>query len=312
MTRLRGDKTTWPRGPAGSWGDIEIICCGCGYSEEWGKGPRTRRPGRLLRCALCRSRAVRLEWLEWQPPGRGPKNKPIVIYSHNPDGAAKEVAGAPAAHGITKFVWSLMGQDAGQPLNEIIIRKEAERRTGQTFWWGLGTGLGARVESAAISNGGTLPALFSALGNQKQAPNQKTYVWNGWRSVRKGRYRTYSHGSIPEHALVLGGNPDRAYYGLVCRCDTELVLGDHGPFDPTQCLTVAKGVPPGRSQRAALLTGQVKHPHGRYTIAFIAGLVEPWFVRLTHPRELTAAKLARVRQYKPGDDWLALIKSLRD
>jgi hypothetical protein len=213
---------------------------------------------------------------------------------------------------MTKFVWSLMGQDAGQPLDQIIIRKEAERRTGGGFWWGFGTSLGPRVEREAILNGGTLPALFSALSNQEQAPNQNTYVWNGWRSVRKGRDRTYSHGSIPKHALVLGGNPDRPYYGLVCRCDTQLVRGDHGPFDPAQCLTLAKGVPPGRSQRAALLTGQIKHPHGPYRIAFIASLVEPWFVRLTNPRVLTAAELARVRQYKPGDDWLALIKSLRD
>lgn len=300
MTRLRRDRTTW--------GDIEAICCDCGYSEELGKGPSTARPPRL-RCSLCRSRAVRVEW---QLAGPGPKNKPIVIYSPKPGSAAKEVAAAHVAHGMTKFIWSLMGQDAGQSLDEIIIRKEAERGTGQTFWWGLGTGLGARVESAAISNGGTLPALFSALGNQKQTSNQKTYVWNGWRSVRKGRYRTYSHGSIPEHALVLGGSPDRAYYGLVCRCDTELVLGDHGPFDPAQCRTVAKGVAPGRSQRAALLTGHVKHPHGPYSITFIAHLVEPWFVRLTHPKALSAAEVARVRQYKRGDDWLGLVKSLRD
>jgi len=204
----------------------------------------------------------------------------------------------------------LMGQDV-QPLEEIIIRKEAERRTAGEFWWGFGTSLGPRVESEAILNRGTLPALFSALSNQKHPPNQNTYVWNGWRSVRKGGYRTYSHGSIPNHVLVLGGNVDRGYYGLVCRCDTELDLGDHGPFDPAQCRTVAKGLPPGRSQRAALLTGQLKHPHGPYRIAFIASLVEPWFVRLTNPRLLTAAELARVRQYKPGDDWLGLVESLR-
>jgi len=206
----------------------------------------------------------------------------------------------------TPFVWSLMGPDAGQPLSEIIIRKEAERRIGGEFWWGGGTPLGDRVESVAILNGGTLPALFSALGNQKQAPNQNTYVWNGWHSIRKGR-----HGSIPRHVLVLGGNPGRPYYALVCRCDTELVLGDHGPFDPAQCRTLANGVPPGVSQRAALLKGQVKHPHGPRRIALNAHLVLPWFVRLTQPRLLTAAELARVRQYKPGDDWLDLVKSLR-
>jgi hypothetical protein len=212
----------------------------------------------------------------------------------------------------TPFVWSLMGQDAGQTLDEIIIRKEAERRTGGTYWWGGGTPLGPRVESEAILNGGTLRALFSALGNQKRAANQSTYLWDGWRSIRKGPHGTHSHGRIPKHVLVLGGNPDRPYYALVCRCDTELVLGDQGPFDPAQCLTIANGVPPGASQRAALLRGQVNHTHGRYRIAFSAYLVAPWFVRLTQARVLTAAELARVRQYKRGDDWLGLVKSLRD
>jgi hypothetical protein len=171
--------------------------------------------------------------------------------------------------------------------------------------------LGDRVESVAILNGRTLPALFSPLAKQKQAPNQTIYVWNGWRPIRKGHGSIPKH-VIPKHALVLGGNPDRPYYALVCRCDTELVLGNHGPFDPAQCLTLANGVPPGASQRAALLKGQFPHPHGPYRIAFIADLVGPWFVRLTDPRALTPAELDRVRQYKPGDDWLGLVKSLRD
>src|SRR5260221_4499466 len=49
------------------------------------------------------------------------------------------------------------------------------------------------------------------------------------------------------------------------------------------------GVPPGASQRAALLKGQVKHPHGPYRIAFNAHLVGPWLVRLTQARVLTPA-----------------------
>jgi hypothetical protein len=66
--------TTWPRGPAGSWGDIEVICCDCGYAEERGKGPSTRRVSpRLLRCMMCGSRAVRVEW---QAPGGGPRKSP--------------------------------------------------------------------------------------------------------------------------------------------------------------------------------------------------------------------------------------------
>jgi len=143
------------------------------------------------------------------------------------------------------LVWSLMGPDAGQPLCKIIIRKNAEWKTGGEVWWGGGTPLGARVESEAISNGGTLPAVFSPLRNQNQALDSNTYVWNRWESILTG-----VQGDIPPHVLVLGGNPDRPYYAQVFRCDTELVLGNHGRFDPAQCLTLANGVPPGVSQRA--------------------------------------------------------------
>jgi hypothetical protein len=237
----------------------------------------------------------------------------MILLPDLPTSHAEPQAMVKAMH-AKPFVWSKMGQDAGQPLDEIIIRKEAERRTGDEFWWGLGTPLGPRVESEAISNGRTLPVLFSELnlGKQEQAPNQNTYVWNGWRSIpKKGRHDSVPKHVMPKHVLVLGGNPDTPYYALVCRCDTELVLADRGPFDPAQCLTLANRRPPGVSQRSALLEGQVKHPHGPYRIAFSAHLVVPWFVRLTDPRVLTAAELARVRQYKTGDDWLSLVKSLR-
>jgi hypothetical protein len=201
-----------------------------------------------------------------------------------------------------------MGQDAGQPLEEIIARKEAERKTGHSFWWGLGTPLGPRVELAAIANGGTLSARFSAHAGRKaaQASSEVVHLWNGWCSILTGQ-----HGTIPKHVLVLGGNPGKNYYALVCRSNVEIRLGNHGPFDPSQCLTVANGIAPGPSQRAALLTSQTRHFSGRYRIAFEADLVEPWFVRLTDSRPLTADELARVRQFKSGDDWLALCATLR-
>ena len=217
---------------------------------------------------------------------------------------------------MTPFVWSLMGADAGEKLSHIITRKEAERRSGQgQFWWGLGTPLGDAVESAATLNGGTLPALFSALEDkepdQKEDPNQKIRVWNGWRSIRTG-----AHGNIPDHVLITSGydanKPDKPHYALVCRSDVQLVLGNHGFFDPSQCRTVKNGKAPGPSQRAALLTRQGPHSRGPYNIAFDASLVGPWYVRLTHGRVLTRAELARIRQYKDGDDWLGLVKSLRD
>jgi hypothetical protein len=218
---------------------------------------------------------------------------------------------------MTPFVWSLVGEDAGETLDHIVRRKEAERRTGRgEFWWGLGTPLGDSVESAAIVNKGTLPARFSALKPKKgnEDANAKIQVWNGWHSIRKGG----QHGTIPDHVLVTSGyaptepgKPEKAHYALVCRSDARLALGNHGSFNSAQCRTVKNNRAPGPSQRAALLTGQHTHSRGPYTIAFEANLVGPWYVRLTYGHVLTPAEIGRIRQYKEGDDWLTLVKSLR-
>lgn len=218
---------------------------------------------------------------------------------------------------MTPFVWSLIGEDAGETLKHIMMRKEAERRAGQgEFWWGLGTPLGESVESAAIVNKRTLPALFSALKPKEGDGDAKAkiQVWNSWHSIRKDGQR----GTIPDHVLVTGGyaprkpgKPEKQHYALVCRSNAPLILGNHGFFDPAQCRTVKNNIAPGSSQRAALLTGQHAHSQGPYTIAFEATLAGPWYVRLEDGRVLTPAEIDRVRQYKDGDDWLALVKSLR-
>ena len=217
------------------------------------------------------------------------------------------------------FVWSVVGEDAGETLSHIVTRKEAERRAGRgEFWWGLGTPLGEGVKLAAIVNGGTLPALFSALkpkGKSNEDANAKIQVWNSWCSIRKGG----QHGTIPDHVLVTSGytapqpgKAEKAHYGLVCHSDARLVLGNHGTFNPAQCRTAKNNLAPGSSQRAALLTGQHTHSQGPYTIAFEATLVGPWYVRLDDGRVLTPAGINGICQYKDGDDWLGLVKSLRN
>jgi hypothetical protein len=211
---------------------------------------------------------------------------------------------------MTPFVWSLVGEDAGETLTHIVTRKEAERRTGRgEFWWGLGTPLGDSVESAAIVNKGTLPALFSALkpktGNEDA--NAKIQVWNGWHSIRKDG----QDGTIPDHVLVTSGytptepgKPEKAHYALI---DARLALRNHGFFNPAECRTVKNNRAPGPSQRAALLMGQHTYTRGPYTIAFEATLVGPWYVRLTDGDVLTPAEIGSIRQYKDGDDWLTLV-----
>src|SRR5215831_6829091 len=47
----------------------------------------------------------------------------------------------------TTFVCSPISKDAGEDLQRILVRKEAERLAGSgEFWWGLGAALGDLVE----------------------------------------------------------------------------------------------------------------------------------------------------------------------
>ncbi len=52
------------------------------------------------------------------------------------------------------FVCSVIGGDAGESLDHIVARKEAERLAGSgEFWWGLSAQLGPNVEAKAQENG---------------------------------------------------------------------------------------------------------------------------------------------------------------
>jgi hypothetical protein len=210
------------------------------------------------------------------------------------------------------FVWSMIGEDAGEKLVHIIARKEAERLAGAgQFWWGLGTPLGEDVERQAILNGRALHALFSEPKKARPIdPALQVRVWNGWCSI-SGK----SRGDIPKHVLVTSGyDPKKRkqlpHYALICHSDARLSLGKCGFLDPVQCRTFRNRSKPGPLQRAALLTRQSAHTGG-YEIAFEASLVNPWYVKLVRPRLLSVSGVDGIRNYKDGDDWSALVRSLR-
>lgn len=58
------------------------------------------------------------------------------------------------------FVWTKMGAESGEGLEQIVRRKEAERLQGSgQFWWGIGNSLGPAVRGArSLSQGGREPS----------------------------------------------------------------------------------------------------------------------------------------------------------
>jgi hypothetical protein len=182
------------------------------------------------------------------------------------------------------FVWTKMGVESGEGLDQIVRRKEAERASGRgIFWWGIGSSLGPAVREDARAQGGTLPVLFSKmLGRAKPVDESPGSVWRwtGWED-ENGRVH-----DVPARVKVISrGDPSKKkHYALVCCSDVPIALAPGGPrFDPMLCRTHA-GKAPGSSQVTALLLGSPeKHPEGPYEVCFRATLVEPWAVKLVRP-----------------------------
>jgi hypothetical protein len=64
------------------------------------------------------------------------------------------------------FVLTKPGAEAGERLIDIVTRKEAERIAGKknTFWWGIGSSLGAAVRNAAEAAAGCYQRLMRLRG----------------------------------------------------------------------------------------------------------------------------------------------------
>jgi hypothetical protein len=185
------------------------------------------------------------------------------------------------------FVWTKMGVESGEKLEQIVRRKEAERVEGNgQFWWGIGNSLGPAVRDAARAQGGRLLVLFSVMrGRPKAADSAPELVWR-WRSWEDEGGRIHA---IPSHAKVIsrGAAAKDRHYALVCHSDAPLALARGGArFDPALCRTLS-GKVPGASQVTAVLQGNpYTHKSGQYEICFRAVLVEPWAVKLVQPRRI--------------------------
>jgi hypothetical protein len=185
------------------------------------------------------------------------------------------------------FVWTKMGAESGEGLEDIVRRKEAERMAGRgQFWWGIGNSLGSAARTAARLQGGSLPVLFSTMLSKPRvidsAP-EMVWMWTKWEDETG---RTHD---IPSHAKIIsrGAVAKDRHYALVCHSEVPLALArGRVHFDPTQCRTPS-GKVPGASQVTALLRGRPDgHRTGPYEISFRALLVEPWAVKLVRPRRV--------------------------
>lgn len=218
---------------------------------------------------------------------------------------------------IEEFVcWSRMQAEAGQPLDEIVARKERERLAGGgMFCWGVGNAP-ALLTRALAQLHHPVAAVFSIMKGRPKAIDlspTRTLVWRRYINA-DGVERP-----LPPHVLVTSRGesklgPKNKHFALMCWSDKPLAI-EHGiPFDPGAYRNASgTGAPVGASQVTALLkrtsTSSLASP---YEANLRARLVDGYWVRLADPLELTPEGAERVAiGLGKEEDWVTFVQSIR-
>jgi hypothetical protein len=115
------------------------------------------------------------------------------------------------------FVWAKIQAEAGQSVDHILIRKELERQSGGTFWWGIGESKAEKVTLLA-ANQPSVEVLFSKMRsspNPRDSDPDGVLLWETY-EISTGRV------PIPPHVVVTSRAHDRKgrlksrHYALVC------------------------------------------------------------------------------------------------
>lgn len=213
--------------------------------------------------------------------------------------------------------WSRMQAEAGQQLEQIIARKELERRAGDgLFFWGVGNAP-AVIVKALVRVETPVRVVFSIMKSRPKlvdASPTRTVAWRRYIDAQ-GVDRP-----LPAHSLVVSrgdsaGGAKRSHYALMCFSDTPLALHHGDPFDPTAYRNAgSNGAPVGASQVTALLRRVRENASfSPYEANFTARLTRSYWVRLLDPVELDHPKQALLDDLSNRAivDWCAIVDKIR-
>lgn len=214
-----------------------------------------------------------------------------------------------------------MGSEAGQPLADIIRRKDLERECGAgVFAWGIGNSIGPGIKHAKVAEQvSVLEALFTPM---KAAPKaidvtpSSIVMWLGYLNAA-GVVEP-----LPEHMLITsrgqssGGEEKRAHYALICRA-SESLAGQHvqQAIDQRAVRNLVSSNPVGASQVTSVVRYCAQESRdASYPVLFRAELAGPASVRLAVPVTLQGNLLDLYRALCASSsprEWRAGIQALK-
>lgn len=214
--------------------------------------------------------------------------------------------------------WSRMQTEAGQPLERIVARKEAERQAGDgLFCWGVGNAP-SRLASTLARLGSPVRAVFSVMKSKPKDIDVTPGRVVAWRRYvdSDGAVRALPANVIVTSRADSTTGPKRHHAALMCRSDNPLALApDAAPFDPDAFVNVGdKGGSVGASQVTALLRRVAEDGSGSaYRSDIVADLTGSYWVKLLDPVVLTTARITALAMAEApdADDWLELAEWIR-
>ncbi len=184
------------------------------------------------------------------------------------------------------FCWSRFGTEAGEAIDAILSRKEAERQSnGGVFFWGIGNSVGPAI-AELLERTAEPEVLFSPIRSRpRQADTTPGHVVR-W-TVAEGLLGAEAF-DVPAQAHVTSrwdpARPSAAHYALVCASVEPLRIADAGWLRFGALRNLRSGARLGASQVTAVVRRADALEGGAlYRVAFRAALVAPYFVRLREP-----------------------------
>jgi hypothetical protein len=216
------------------------------------------------------------------------------------------------------FVWTKVQAEAGQSLDRILNRKELERKSGGTFWWGIGESKAEKV-MLLVAQQPCVAVLFTKMlssPNLRDSDPEDVLLWEAYETAA-GKIPLPPHAIVTSRAHDRKGSLKSRHYALVC-ANQRCILGNGGgTLDSGALRNVgSNGKSVGSSQVTAVVERTTYNGEGQsYPITTRATLIAPYAVQLAKQRKLSAAELRLLDDASLSTmaayDWIRLAKQLR-
>lgn len=189
-----------------------------------------------------------------------------------------------------RFCWTRFGTEAGETIETILARKDAERQANNgVFFWGIGNSIAPAV-TELIRCEREPEVLFSPIKSRPRKVDVAPACVARWTAAEPLLGDVFD---LPENTTVTSRwdpvRPTATHYALVCSSTAPLELEDAGLLSFGALSNLRSGAPLGASQVTAVVhRARTGRGGGEYRVALRAALVEPYFVRLRDPVPLLA------------------------